>query len=105
MQSMNSPGSQEIQHSDNQVNHTSEGEPVNRLCAEFRRTTGPAHFLDVGAKLGGYSIPVALCLQEIGHGGKVIAMEESPAIAQELKSSVVANALEGTIDVYNSELG
>lgn len=83
------------------LNHSFEGDLVKSMCAEFDSVAGPADFLDVGANLGAYSIPMALCLKNRGHGGKVIAVEALPRIANHLKASVVTNMLEDTVDVYN----
>lgn len=85
--------------------HEWEGTQVSRVCEEFQNVKGRADFVDVGANIGTYSIPLAVCLQQRGHGGKVIAVEGLPSIAKHLEASVARNGLEDTVDVYNYAVG
>lgn len=78
-----------------------EGANVKSICSEFEKTGGQADFLDVGANVGAYSIPMGQCLKDRGHGGKVIAVEGLPNTARYLKASVTANHLQDTVDIYN----
>lgn len=66
--------------------------------------TGKAHFLDVGANIGTWSIPIARCLQRLNRGGSVIAVEALAANAMHLAASARANNLQN-IDLFNYAVG
>jgi len=50
----------------------------DKACDRFKNLTGRADFLDVGAGIGSWSIPLAKCLRDLAHGGMVVAVEPNP---------------------------
>jgi len=73
------------------------------LCRQFRDTAGEVgNFLDVGANIGTFTIPMADCLQS--HGGRVIAVEGMPPTADHLAVGILRNKLEN-VDMYNYAVG
>merc|ERR1719221_935373 len=63
----------------------------DEFCREFSTLDGRADFLDVGANIGTWSIPMARCLQDLNHGGSVIAVEAMPSFGKHLVASIRAN--------------
>jgi len=76
----------------------------DQCCREYQKLTGKAHFLDVGANIGTWSIPMAQCLQKLNHGGSVIAVEALAANAMHLAASARANNFQN-IDLFNYAVG
>lgn len=74
---------------------------VSTICELFREIGGRGSFLDVGANIGGYSIPMARCLEEQGHGGHVIAVEGIRMNAEHLMASAYKNRLADLISIFN----
>jgi len=73
------------------------------LCRQFRDTAGEVgNFLDVGANLGTFTIPMADCLRF--RGGRVIAVEGSPRVADHLAVGILANNLQN-VDMYMYAVG
>lgn len=60
---------------------------VQQLCDLFSETS-KGNFLDVGANIGSYTLPMASCLQD---RGKVIAFEAMPVIQQHLENGIISN--------------
>merc|ERR1719379_1924392 len=52
----------------------------DELCGEFKKLSKSvkATFLDVGANIGTYSVPMARCLSEQGLAGRVVSVEGVP---------------------------
>lgn len=76
-----------------------EPDAVQKICEKWAQRTG--HFLDVGANLGTFTLPIASCLQ---NKGKVIAVEGMPIIASHLEASIVENSL-SNVALYNYAVG
>jgi len=76
------------------------------MCGQFFKDTGPeaGNFLDVGANLGTFTIPMADCLTVGGRGGRVIAVEGMPPIADHLAVGILANNLQN-VDMYMYAVG
>merc|ERR1719433_843416 len=74
------------------------------LCKKYGNIAGKADFLDVGANIGAWSIPMARCLQRLKRGGSVIAVEALGYNAKNLAASAHANSLHN-IDLYNYAVG
>ncbi|SBS71902.1 Methyltransferase FkbM family [uncultured Mycobacterium sp.] len=62
------------------------------------RLTDGDTFIDIGSNIGYYSLLAATC---VGPNGRVIAVEASPYIANEIRYNVTANGAEGRIRVVN----
>lgn len=77
----------------------------NQFCKLFAAVPGRADFLDVGANIGTWTIPMSSCLQSYGKGGRVIAVEAARPIAEYLEASVARNSYAGNIDVYDYAVG
>jgi len=76
----------------------------DQCCREYHKLTGKAHFLDVGANIGTWSIPMAQCLRKLNRGGSVIAVEALAANAMHLAASLRANSFQN-IDLFNYAVG
>jgi len=74
------------------------------FCKEYGKLAGKADFLDVGANIGTWSIPMALCLQSLNRGGSVIAVEALKLNADHMAASVHANHLDN-INLFNYAVG
>merc|ERR1719433_477033 len=74
------------------------------LCKKYGNIAGKADFLDVGANIGTWSIPMARCLQRLNRGGSVIAVEALGLNAKHLAASAHANRLHN-INLYNYAVG
>jgi FkbM family methyltransferase len=75
-----------------------ENDLIAELCSWFRGTAGEVgNFLDVGANIGSFTIPMADCLRF--RGGRVIAVEGMPPIADHLAVGILANNLQN-VDMY-----
>jgi len=72
------------------------------LCERFKAHGEVGNFLDVGANIGTFTIPMADCLRP--RGGKVIAVEGMPPIADHLAVGILANNLQN-VDLYNYAVG
>jgi len=73
------------------------------LCERFRVHGGFGNFLDVGANIGTFTIPMADCLGHQG-SGRVIAVEGMPPIADHLAVGILANNF-ANVDMYNYAVG
>jgi len=72
------------------------------LCDKFKDNGESGNFLDVGANIGTFTIPMADCIQH--RGGRVIAVEGMPPIADHLAVGLLANNLRN-VDLYNYAVG
>mmetsp|Transcript_86254 Transcript_86254/g.252286 ORF Transcript_86254/g.252286 Transcript_86254/m.252286 type:complete len:363 (+) Transcript_86254:102-1190(+) len=82
-----------------------EGSLSDEFCQFLKAVKGPADFVDVGANIGTWTVPLARCLRAHGQGGKVVAVEGVPLIAEYLEASVVRNNLTDIVDVYSYVAG
>jgi len=73
------------------------------LCDPWYEKGGArvGHFLDVGANIGTYSLPMADCIRG---SGSVIAVEGMPSIADHLRAGIVKNGAENVV-LYNYAVG
>merc|ERR1719346_499916 len=76
----------------------------DELCRQYGNLNGTADFLDVGANIGTWSIPMAQCLRKLNRGGSVIAVEALAANAMHLAASLRANSFQN-IDLFNYAVG
>jgi len=76
----------------------------DRLCRQYGNLAGKADFLDVGANIGTWSIPMAQCLRKLKRGGSVIAVEALGLNAKHVAASAHANSLEN-IELFNYAVG
>jgi len=74
----------------------------SELCEKFRANGEIGNFLDIGANIGTFTIPMADCLRH--RGGRVIAVEGMPPTADHLAVGVLANDLQN-VDMYNYAVG
>ncbi|CAK0863246.1 unnamed protein product [Prorocentrum cordatum] len=89
-----------------------ETEHTRSLCSTFRDVGGGVgNFLDVGANIGTFTIPMADCLAHVqtaaleeGSTGRVIAVEGMPPTADHLVVGILANRLHN-VDVYTYAVG
>mmetsp|Transcript_65143 Transcript_65143/g.125789 ORF Transcript_65143/g.125789 Transcript_65143/m.125789 type:complete len:364 (+) Transcript_65143:45-1136(+) len=81
-----------------------EKDKSDEFCQEYGNIAGKADFLDVGANIGTWSIPMAQCLNRLNRGGSVIAVEALELNAKHMAASVHANSLHN-IDLYNYAVG
>jgi len=73
-----------------------EGDHVQRIVDAWRNEgSGKGNFLDVGANIGTFSLPIASVMKDKKH--KVIAVEAMPQIADHLRAGIVANHAENII--------
>lgn len=80
--------------------HEWEADGVTRICSKWGGdVTG--NFLDVGANIGTFTLPMAYCLQG---KGSIIAVEGMPTTASHLKASIIANNL-SNVALYNYAVG
>eukprot|EP00747_Dinoflagellata_sp_TGD_P163351 gnl/TRDRNA2_/TRDRNA2_181931_c0_seq1.p1 gnl/TRDRNA2_/TRDRNA2_181931_c0~~gnl/TRDRNA2_/TRDRNA2_181931_c0_seq1.p1 ORF type:complete len:349 (-),score=69.78 gnl/TRDRNA2_/TRDRNA2_181931_c0_seq1:116-1162(-) len=98
------PAQDEHVSADVQLHGNWEGNKVASICAPYDKVKGRADFLDVGANIGTYSIPMARCLEKKGLGGKVVAVEGMPNIAEHLEASVAKNGLQKMVQIYDYAL-
>lgn len=77
-----------------------EDDKIANFCQKWGGT-GTGNFLDVGANIGSYSIPMSSCL---AGKGEVIAVEAVPSIAAHLKASIMGNQLPN-IELYPYAVG
>ncbi|CAK0853723.1 unnamed protein product [Prorocentrum cordatum] len=75
---------------------------IAELCKEFQMYGSVGNFLDIGANIGTFTIPLADCLKF--SGGKVVAVEGMPLIADHLAVGILANNLQN-VDMYNYAVG
>jgi len=75
---------------------------ITQLCEEFKTHGEIGNFLDVGANIGTFTIPMADCLRH--RGNRVIAVEGMPPIADHLAVGLLANDLQN-VDMYNYAVG
>jgi len=80
-----------------------ETDHIALLCERFKAHGGFGNFLDVGANIGTFTIPMADCLSLQG-GGRVIAVEGMPPIADHLAVGILANNFQN-VDMYNYAVG
>jgi len=76
----------------------------DRFCREYGNLTSKADFLDVGANIGTWSIPMAQCLRQLKQGGSVIAVEALGPNANHVAAAAHANSLDN-IELFNYALG
>lgn len=76
-----------------------EGDKVKKICDLYLQHSG--NFLDVGANIGTFTLPMSGCLKGKGN---VIAVEGMPTTAKHLKASIVANSLSNVV-LYNYAVG
>jgi FkbM family methyltransferase len=81
-----------------------EKEHIKDLCRLFREDLhSVGNFLDVGANIGTFTISLADCLKFTG--GRVVAVEGMPPIADHLAVGLLANNLQNNVDLYNYAVG
>lgn len=73
---------------------------VQKLCDMFSDTS-KGHFLDVGANIGTYTLPMASCLED---RGKVISFEAMPVTQEHLANGIISNGFDN-VDLYPIALG
>merc|ERR1719436_85567 len=66
-----------------------ETDHTKQLCALWEKEGMKGNFLDVGANIGTYTVPLADCARDFG--GEIISIEGMPDIADHLRASIVAN--------------
>jgi len=71
------------------------------LCEPWKGKGVLGNFLDVGANIGTYTLPMAACL---AGKGQVIAVEGMPSIADHLRAGIVANRADN-VALYNYAVG
>lgn len=71
-----------------------EKDKSDRFCAEYGKLAHKADFLDVGANIGTWSLPMARCLQRLDRGGSVVAVEALAPTYRHLAASIHANRLD-----------
>jgi len=71
------------------------------LCDPWQEEGARGYFLDVGANVGTYTLPMADCIRG---KGSVISVEGMPSIAQHLRAGIVKNEADNVI-LYNYALG
>jgi FkbM family methyltransferase len=84
-----------------EVKHT------HHLCSLFSKKGGVGNFLDVGANIGTFSIPMADCLKYLARWqgrSKVISVEGMPRTVDHLVAGITANNMTN-LDVYNYAVG
>jgi len=81
-----------------------EKDKSDEFCREYGKLAGKANFLDVGANIGTWSIPMAQCLRKLNQGGSVIAVEALGRNAKRLAASAHANSLDN-IELFNYAVG
>merc|ERR1719410_724685 len=81
-----------------------EKDKSDEFCQEYGNIAGKADFLDVGANIGTWSIPMAQCLNRLNRGGSVIAVEALKLTAKHLAASAHANSFDN-IDLFNYAVG
>lgn len=77
------------------------------LCRDLEagaRAGVPPNFLDVGANIGAFALPLAGCIRDTGKAGTVFAVEAMPEIAKRLKAGVIANSF-SNVEVYEYAVG
>lgn len=73
------------------ANHGWESDGVASLCGLWSAAGAVGNFLDVGANIGAFTLPLSRCVG--ARGGKVVAIEGMPSIAEHLKAGVLTNSL------------
>lgn len=80
-------------------------EEVKAFCKLFQDFGRWGNFLDVGANIGSYTLPMARCLADHGRGGnRVIAIEGQPVTARHVRAGIKYNELKN-IHLYEYLLG
>jgi len=74
---------------------------VKELCRLYRESGAVGNFLDIGANIGTFAIPLADCL---GGGGRVLAVEGMPPTADHLVAGILDSRLKN-VDVYPYAVG
>lgn len=80
-------------------NHNWELNNVKKICDSWppcNKKESGGNFLDIGANIGAWTLPVASCIGCAG-GGEVFAVEAMPSIANHLKAGIVENGLENVV--------
>jgi len=75
---------------------------ITQLCEEFKTHGEIGNFLDIGANIGTFTIPMADCLRS--SGGRVIAVEGMPPTADHLAVGIRSNNM-SNVDMYNYAVG
>jgi FkbM family methyltransferase len=74
---------------------------VTKLCRLYRENGAVGNFLDVGANIGTYTMPLADCLRG---SGRVFSVEGMPPTADHLVEGIRENKLDN-VDVYTYAVG
>jgi len=74
---------------------------VGELCRLYRKSGAVGNFLDIGANIGTFAIPLADCL---GGGGRVLAVEGMPPTTDHLVAGILDSKLKN-VDVYPCAVG
>ncbi|CAK0890130.1 unnamed protein product [Prorocentrum cordatum] len=74
---------------------------VSELCRLYREGGAVGNFLDVGANIGTFTIPLADCLSG---SGRVLAVEGMPPTADHLVAGILESKLKN-VDVYTYAVG
>lgn len=79
-----------------------DGDAVSRFCSYFEQLGSRGSFVDARAGIGTYALPVASCMRK--RGGRVVAVEERPQVAGNLRWGMKYNKLDN-VRLYQYELG
>lgn len=75
---------------------------LTSLCEPwYEKGARGGHFLDVGANIGTYTLPMADCIRG---NGSVISVEGMPSIADHLRAGIVENGAENVV-LYHYAIG
>jgi len=74
------------------------------LCRLYDGAKGKGlTFLDVGANVGNFAVPMARCMKR--RGGKVVAVEALPRHSEILKANMRINFVEGSVNLFPYAVG
>lgn len=77
------------------ANRSWDQEQISHLFFFFERVGAKGNFLDVGANLGAYTLPLAKFMRDVGSAANiVIAIEAQPTTAKHLRAGIKLNELD-----------
>lgn len=79
-----------------------DGSAVARFCSYFKKFGSKGNFVDVRPGIGTYTLPIAKCM--LHYGGRVIAIEDRPQVAGNLRWGLKYNHLDN-VRLYQYALG
>lgn len=79
---------------------------VEMFCQQFAKYGGRGNFVDVGANIGSYTLPLAMCASEHGAKGKasVLSVEANPRNLNHLRASIRRNKM-ANVKLYGYAVG